>query len=94
VVSGVGLSAAYHTGFVAAAGATPGKTALGLRVANREGAKPPPDAALLRFVLNLALGAVFPLGTITNVASMRADDQRRTFPDRIAGTVVLQDLRE
>jgi uncharacterized RDD family membrane protein YckC len=88
------VSAAYHIGFLSVAGATPGKTALGLRVAAREGAKPSPDTSVLRFVAYLAMGAVFPIGTIANVASLFADERRRTFADRIAGTVVLHDRGE
>jgi uncharacterized RDD family membrane protein YckC len=88
------VAAAYNIGFVAATGATPGKTAVGLRIAGRQGDKPAPDATVLRFLLYFAFGALFPFGTIANLASMFADAQRRTFPDRIAGTVVLQEVRE
>jgi uncharacterized RDD family membrane protein YckC len=88
------VAAAYNIGFVAATGATPGKTAVGLRIAGREGARPAPDTAVLRFLLYFAFGALFPFGTIANLASLFADAQRRTFPDRIAGTVVLQEMRE
>ncbi|HXH22756.1 MAG TPA: RDD family protein [Dehalococcoidia bacterium] len=87
------VAAAYNIGFVAAAGATPGKTAVGLKVAGRDGLRPSPDAAVLRFLAYFVLGALFPFGTIANLASMFADAQRRTFPDRIAGTVVLRELR-
>ncbi len=73
--------------------ATPGKTAVGLRIAAREGGAPAPDTSVLRFLLYVAFGAGFPFGTIANVASMFADEQRRTFPDRIAGTVVVQETR-
>lgn len=74
--------------------ATPGKTAVGLRIAAREGGAPAPDTSVLRFLLYVAFGAGFPFGTIANVASMFADEQRRTFPDRIAGTVVVREMRE
>ena len=90
----IAISAAYHVGFLCAAGATPGKTAVGLRVVNREGVRPAPDTSILRFLVYFAFGAAFPLGTIANVASMFADERRRTFPDRLAGTVVLLETRE
>ncbi len=85
------LAAAYNIGFIAAAGATPGKTAVGLRVINREGERPRLDTAILRFGVYFAFGAVFPFGTIANIASLFADERRRTFADRIAGTVVIED---
>jgi uncharacterized RDD family membrane protein YckC len=88
------VGAAYNIGFVTVAGATPGKTAAGLRLVNSEGAPPKLDTAILRFVVYFALGALFPIGTIANVASMFADDRRRTFADRVAGTVVVQEQRE
>jgi uncharacterized RDD family membrane protein YckC len=61
---------------------------------NREGIRPAPDTSILRFLLYFAFGAAFPFGTIANVASMFADERRRTFADRIAGTVVLIEDRE
>jgi uncharacterized RDD family membrane protein YckC len=88
------VAAAYNIGFVAAAGATPGKTAAGLRLTGSEGTPPRLDTAILRFGVYFAFGALFPIGTIANVASMFADDRGRTFADRIAGTVVVQDFRE
>ncbi len=83
------VAATYHIGSVAATGATPGKAAVGLRIVNREGMKPKLDTAVLRFLVYFAFGAVFPFGTVANVASMFADERRRTFADRISGTVVL-----
>jgi uncharacterized RDD family membrane protein YckC len=87
----IAMGAIYNIGFIAAAGATPGKTAFGLRVVNRDGERPGPDTAVLRFLVYFAFGAVFPIGTIANVASMFADERRRTFADRIAGTTVVED---
>jgi uncharacterized RDD family membrane protein YckC len=87
----IAVLAAYNIGFVAAAGATPGKAAVGLRIVNSEGERPKPDTAVLRFLVYFALGALFPFGAIANLASVLADDRRRSFADRIAGTLVLQD---
>jgi uncharacterized RDD family membrane protein YckC len=86
----IGLTATYHIGFLAVAGATPGKTAMGLHVVDREGGRPKLDTAILRYLTYFAFGVGFPFGTIANVASMVADEHRRTFPDRLAGTLVLQ----
>ena len=88
------IGAAYNIGFVAATGATPGKTAAGLRLVTSAGEAPRLDTAVLRFLVYFAMGAMFPIGTVANVASLLADDRRRTFADRIAGTVVVQAPRE
>jgi uncharacterized RDD family membrane protein YckC len=89
----IAVLAAYNIGFVAATGATPGKTAVGLRIVGRDGERPRPDTAVLRFLVYFALGALFPLGTVANLASVFADHRRRSFADRIAGTLVLQDAQ-
>jgi uncharacterized RDD family membrane protein YckC len=85
------VAAFYNIGFVAVTGATPGKTAVGLRMIDRQGLPPRPDTAILRFGVYFVFGALFPIGTIANVASMFADERRRSFADRIAGTVVIQE---
>jgi uncharacterized RDD family membrane protein YckC len=88
------VAAVYHIGFLAGVGATPGKTAMGLYVVGRDGSRPRLDTAVLRFLLYFALGIPFPFGSIANIASMLADEERRTLPDRFAGTLVLQIRRE
>lgn len=82
------VAAAYHIGFVAATGATPGKAAAGLHIVSRDGLRPRPDTAVLRFLVYFVLGIPFPFGTIANVASMLAHEERRTLADRVAGTIV------
>jgi uncharacterized RDD family membrane protein YckC len=82
--------ALYHIGFLTAAGATPGKAALGLSVVTKAGAAVPPDTAILRFLVYFVCGALFPLGTLLNLALFLGDGRRRTLPDRVAGTVVVR----
>jgi uncharacterized RDD family membrane protein YckC len=83
------FSASYHIGFVAAKGATPGKMAAGIYVADLQGRAVTPDTAILRYLVYLVGGAVS-VGTIASALLLFTDRERRTVHDRIARTVVLR----
>src|SRR6188474_2635963 len=50
---GIIMSAVYNIGFLATISATPGKLAMGLYVADKQGARIRPDTAILRHVVFL-----------------------------------------
>lgn len=89
--------AAYEVGFVALAGGTPGKLALGIRVATLEGQQPPGwGQAAARWVLNTAQLIPF-LGQLAALAIwfvsfilLFSDPLHRTLFDRVGGTVVVK----
>ena len=79
----------YYIGFTAAAGATPGKVAMGIHVASKTGGKPQPDSVILRYIVLMAGALPFGIGTIISILMVLTDPQRRSLHDRIAGTLVL-----
>jgi uncharacterized RDD family membrane protein YckC len=81
--------AAYYIGFTATMGATPGKVAMGIHVAGKDGGKPQPDSVILRYVVLMAGALPFGVGTIISILLVLTDPQRRSLHDRIAGTLVL-----
>lgn len=83
------LSAVYYIGFVAAMGATPGKLAMGLYVADRNGARARPDTAILRFIIFFIGNAIF-VGMLISLGLLLFDPNHRTLHDRVAGTLVLR----
>ena len=89
---------AYEVGFVATKGGTPGKLALGLRVASAETRAVPVDSrsAVMRYVPNL-VGIIPVIGTlisfiigIVSVVLIFTDSQRQTVWDKLAHTVVIR----
>ncbi len=90
-------SAAYEIGFVALAGGTPGKLAVGIRVARLDGTQPPGwGPALGRWALNLITWvpffgqlALFGLWIVSFIL-LFSDPERRTLFDRVGGTVVVE----
>ena len=71
-------------------GATPGKIAMGIHVADKDGGRPRPDSVILRYVVLLAGALPFGIGTIVSILLVASDrEQRRALHDRIAGTRVL-----
>jgi uncharacterized RDD family membrane protein YckC len=88
--------ALYEIAFVALKGATPGKLAMGITVIRQDGGDPPGwGASARRYVLTL-LGLVPLLGglasfvlLIVSFVFLFTDDRRRTVPDRIASTYVV-----
>jgi uncharacterized RDD family membrane protein YckC len=92
---GVGLAAylsgwsLYFIGFTMALGATPGKIAMGIHVAGKDGRRPRPDSVILRYVVMLAASLPFGIGTAISIALAITDPKRRALHDRIAGTMVL-----
>jgi uncharacterized RDD family membrane protein YckC len=93
----LGLAALlYEVVFVALKGATPGKMAMGIAVIRQDGTSPPGwGAAALRYLLNL-VGAVPGIGGLASIVLfivsfvfLFTDDRRRTLPDRIASTYVV-----
>ena len=81
--------AVYYIGFTMATSATPGKIAMGLHVASKNGGKPQPDSVILRYVVMMAGALPFGIGTIVSILMVLTDPQRRALHDRIAGTLVL-----
>lgn len=89
---------AYEVGFVATKGGTPGKLAIGLRVASAETRVVPVDtrSAVLRYVPNL-VGVVPVIGTfisliigLVSIVLIFTDRQRQTVWDKLAHTVVIR----
>ena len=78
--------AAYHTYFVSAHGATPGKLALGLRVVVATGAPMTVGLALGRYIASWVSTFVLCIGFI--IAAF--DPQKRTLHDRICSTRVVR----
>jgi uncharacterized RDD family membrane protein YckC len=86
----------YEVGFIAVKGATPGKMAMGIGVITQRGGDPPGwGPAFKRWVVNL-LGIIPVLGglaslviLIVSFVYLFTDDRRRTVPDRIATTYVV-----
>jgi uncharacterized RDD family membrane protein YckC len=86
----------YEVVFVALKGATPGKMAMGIAVIRQDGTAPPGwGASCLRYVLNL-VGLIPVLGGLASIVLLIisfvflfTDERRRTIPDRIATTYVV-----
>ena len=81
--------AVYYIGFTTVAAATPGKVAMGLHVAGKDGKRAQPDSVILRYVVLMAGALPFGIGTIISIVMVLTDPQRRSLHDRIAGTLVL-----
>lgn len=79
----------YYIGFTMLAGATPGKMAVGIHVAGKDGGRPQPDSIILRYVIMMAGALPFGIGTIISILMVISDPRRRALHDRIAGTLVL-----
>jgi uncharacterized RDD family membrane protein YckC len=92
------LAVAYEVGFVGAAGATPGKMILGLRVVAQEDGTTPPgwDKAFLRYAPDLVIlvpviGGLASLAMVVlSLVWLGTDDYRRTVYDRVATTYVVK----
>jgi uncharacterized RDD family membrane protein YckC len=82
-------SAIYTIGFNAAISSTPGKIALGMYVADVNGARIRPDTSILRYIIFL-VGHTFFFGTLISFVLLFTNPARRTLHDRIAGTMVLR----
>jgi uncharacterized RDD family membrane protein YckC len=86
----------YEVGFIAVKGATPGKMLMGIRVITQRGVDPPGwGPAFLRYVVNL-VGIIPGVGgiasfviLIVSFVFLFTDERRRTVPDRIASTYVV-----
>jgi uncharacterized RDD family membrane protein YckC len=93
--------ALYEIAFIALKGATPGKLAMGITVIRQDGGDPPGWAASARrYVVNL-VGLVPGVGGLASIVILIVsfvflftDDRRRTIPDRIALTYVVDTRRE
>jgi uncharacterized RDD family membrane protein YckC len=83
--------AVYYIGFNAIVSATPGKIAMRIYVADRQGARVRPDTAILRFIVFL-VGSIFlfGIGALISIVLVIVDPNRRSLHDRIAGTLVLR----
>jgi uncharacterized RDD family membrane protein YckC len=77
----------YYTLFEAAAGATPGKLAVGLRVVRLDGRRPGLQAALIRNVLRIVDALFFYLVAVVAVES---SPYKQRLGDRVAGTSVVK----
>ena len=76
----------YYVGFIAAAGQTPGKRIMGLRVIMMSGEKVSVRRAARRF-----LGYFLSLPLFWGYLAVLVNDQRRAFHDKFAGTRVVYD---
>jgi uncharacterized RDD family membrane protein YckC len=86
---GIIMSAVYNIGFLATISATPGKLAMGLYVADKQGARIRPDTAILRHVVFL-IGNSIVIGLVASVFLLFIDQAHRTVHDRVSGTIVLR----
>lgn len=80
------IAGAYFVGFWVWRGQTPGKMAMGLRVARTDGSRVTAEQALLRY-LGYIVSAAFGLVPFLWVA---IDAHGRGIPDRFAGTLVVK----
>lgn len=81
--------ALYYIGFTILTGATPGKMAVGIHVAGKDGNRAQPDSVILRYVIMMAGALPFGVGTVLSILLVLTDPRRRALHDRIAGTQVL-----
>jgi uncharacterized RDD family membrane protein YckC len=77
---------AYYVGFVAAAGQTPGKRIMGMRIITATGDRPAAGRALRRF-----FGYFLSLPLFWGYLIVLVNDRRRAFHDKFAGTYVIYD---
>jgi uncharacterized RDD family membrane protein YckC len=77
----------YELGFLLAIGATPGKMAIRMHVADPEGKRLDPDKIILRFLI-FFVGILVIVGIPISAVMVLTDPQRRALHDRIAGTRV------
>jgi uncharacterized RDD family membrane protein YckC len=82
------VAAVYYIAFLATASATPGKMAMRMHVAYRDGGRLQPDTAILRGMV-LMVENLFPIALFVSFAVMVMDSERRALHDRVAGTVVV-----
>jgi len=82
-------SATYHIVSLAVKSATPGKTAMGISVADLEGRALRPDAAILRYLIWLVSIVTLFIGVIISLFMVSSDPRRRALHDRVAGTMVI-----
>jgi uncharacterized RDD family membrane protein YckC len=82
-------SAIYHIVSLAVKSGTPGKTAMGLSVADLEGRPLRPDTAILRYLIWLVSIVTLFIGAIISLYLVSSDPRRRALHDRIAGTMVI-----
>ncbi len=82
------LVAGYFIAFLALRSATPGKTMMNIYVAYPDGGAIRPDTAILR-VLIMVIEYFSLVGLILILILLVVDRERRTFHDRISGTLVL-----
>ena len=82
------MAAVYNVAFLATRSATPGKMAMGLYVGDAQGRPLAPDAAVLRYLVQVVGGLLFGIGTLVSLVLVLVDPQRRAVHDRVARTRV------
>jgi uncharacterized RDD family membrane protein YckC len=82
--------AAYHIGFTAATGATPGKMAMRIQVTDPRGNRLAPDKAILRHLVLFLSVLPFGAGLALSAVLAVSDPRQRTLHDRIAESVVVK----
>ena len=82
------MAAVYNVAFLATRSATPGKMAMGLYVGDAQGRPLAPDAAVLRYLVQVVGGLLFGIGTVVSLVLVLVDPQRRAVHDRVARTRV------
>lgn len=86
----LGGLAAYHIGFVAGFGATPGKMAMRLQVTDLEGKRLTPDRAILRYLILFVSILPAGLGLAFSTLLALSDERKRTLHDRVAQSLVIR----
>jgi uncharacterized RDD family membrane protein YckC len=81
---GVALFVAYYIGFWLAAGQTPGKRIMGVRIVRRDGRRVVLGNVVLRFI-GYWLSSILFLGFLW----ILVDNQRQAWHDSLAGTIVI-----
>jgi uncharacterized RDD family membrane protein YckC len=77
----------YELGFLLAIGATPGKMAIRMHIADPEGKRLDPDKLILRYLI-FFVGILLIVGIPVSAVMVLTDPHRRALHDRIAGTRV------
>jgi len=84
------VGVAYHAGFIAASGGTPGKLLLGLRVRQVNGEAPGFGMGILRYFGYWVNGLTFGIGFL--MVAFTAE--KRGLHDNIAGTIVVRERKQ
>ena len=91
IVAGFAVGTVLYTRAITSTGQSVGNRVAGTKVVDARNGRPvEPGEAGLRYILRFTVSIIFFIGFVVALA----DPQRRTFHDKIAGTVVTRPARE